>query len=66
MPSLIADVVSTLQSQYQPFLLLAARLQAVHTQMQRLRELYLSLRRVVLNDSSDVFGQQMSKPGASL
>ena len=59
-------MVATVQSQYQPFLLLAARLQAVHAQIQRLRELYLSLRRVVLNDSTDVFARQKDKPGDSL
>ena len=66
--SFSSDVVTTVRSQYQPFLLLAAQLQAVHSKIQHLRELYLGLRRVVLNDWTDVFAQlkDKDKPGDKL
>ncbi len=53
-----SDVVSALQSQHQPFLLLAARLQVVHEEVQRLKDQYINLRKLVGHSTPDVFTKQ--------
>ena len=53
-----SDMVSALQSQHQPFLLLAARLQVVHEEVQRLKDQYINLRKLVGHSTPDVFTKQ--------
>ena len=62
-----SDIITALQSQHQPFLLLAARLQVVHEEIQRLKEQYINLKRLLGQDTTDVFvKQQLKKKGKSL
>ena len=53
-----SDVIAALQSQHQPFLLLAARLQVVHEEVLRLKDQYINLRKLIGHGSPDVFSQQ--------
>lgn len=55
------DIITALQAQYQPFLLLAARLQVVHEEIQRLKEQYINLKRLLGQDTTDVFVKQQLK-----
>ena len=49
------DIISALNAQYRPFLVLAARLQVIHEEIQRLKEQYINLRRLMGLDSTDLF-----------
>lgn len=49
------DILGALDAQYKPFLLLAARLQVVHEEIQRLKEQYLNMRRLMGLDNTDLF-----------
>lgn len=62
-----SDIITALQAQHQPFLLLAARLQVVHEEIQRLKEQYINLKRLLGQDTTDIFvKQQLKKKGKSL
>ena len=56
-----SEIISALQSQHQPFLLLAGRLQVVHEEVQRLKDQYISLRKLVGHNSPDVFTKQQQQ-----
>ncbi len=55
------EVISALQSQHHPFLLLAARLQVVHEKVQQLKEQYINLRRLTGHNNLDVFTKQQQQ-----
>lgn len=49
------DIISALDAQYRPFLVLAARLQVIHEEIQRLKEQYINLRRLMGMDTTELF-----------
>ena len=52
------DVISAIESQYQPFLLVASRLHIVHEQIQQLKGQYINIRRSIGQPTFDIFNHQ--------
>lgn len=62
----ILELMGTMKKLHEAFVLLAGRVHMIHTSLQNYKDDYLTYRRRVLNDPTDIFASKSHAPSKSV